>query len=631
LKTFVFRPKCFSAAARVYLFLSLFCVGEAACFGQQAPLTADELITKYLEAVGVEKFSSITTLSKKGEITGNLGSSYRFTPPSLKKDYGSYEFYFKAPDRQLSVTRIGDVILGASGCDGKVSWYFSTYAGLHENKPRPGSEGDCEIGYQLSLLRLRKENSKFQMKGIKKFEGQMAFVLRAESPKSQVAETLYFDAQSYLLTGWKSGGVETVYSDYREVNGAKFPFRTVQKTENSTVTTILQELEINTPIDDARFSPPMPPGRDKKTHSVQAESKPQQQSVENTSGEKKTQISSSQGMVPSPIPAKIPEAGQATSTPQPEPKATAAPDKKPEVNSGQGVIYLNTKSFVECPISELQESVPELRGLKTAESQQLLPVLLEKIGTRAVAMFHKMPDLISWEVVLESEGRHKATRREFSYLMLSHRGNQSVTLEEYREDLQVNASRANDPQNPRPPGSNALSSSLEDLRRRSQQASLRSAGTPPLAQGFAYAWVLLYPSNRSESTFRYLGEQKIDGHKTLVVAFSQKPTAVKWPGQLKFQDKLLSIFHQGVAWVDASDFRIIRLRTDLLSPVPEAQLRSLTAELHFANMTVAGVGSLWLPREVLITSDVGGTTFHDQHDYANYRAYGVKTKLVLAP
>jgi hypothetical protein len=143
--------------------------------------------------------------------------------------------------------------------------------------------------------------------------------------------------------------------------------------------------------------------------------------------------------------------------------------------------------------------------------------------------------------------------------------------------------------------------------------------------------VFLYPSNRSESSFRYLGEEKIDHHRTLVVAFSQKPAAVKWPGQLKFQDKSLPIFHQGVAWVDASDFRIIRLRTDLLFPVPEADLRSLTAELHFADMAVAGIGSLWLPHEVLITSDVGGMTFHDQHDYTNYRTYGVKTKLVLAP
>jgi hypothetical protein len=49
-------------------------------------------------------------------------------------------------------------------------------------------------------------------------------------------------------------------------------------------------------------------------------------------------------------------------------------------------------------------------------------------------------------------------------------------------------------------------------------------------------------------------------------------------------------------------------------------------------MAVAGIaGSLWLPHEVLITPEIGGTTFHDQHDYANYRAYGAKTKLVWAP
>src|SRR5438876_8560061 len=58
----------------------------------------------------------------------------------------------------------------------------------------------------------------------------------------------------------------------------------------------------------------------------------------------------------------------------------------------------------------------------------------------------------------------------------------------------------------------------------------------------------------------------------------------------------------------------------------------LTAEVQFAETQVAGVtSSLWLPREVVVTSDVNGLTSRDRHAYSNYRAYGVQTRLLLAP
>lgn len=104
----------------------------------------------------------------------------------------------------------------------------------------------------------------------------------------------------------------------------------------------------------------------------------------------------------------------------------------------------------------------------------------------------QMPDLISREVVFESQGSHKAARREFSYLIVSHRGNQSVTLEEYREGLQANASGTGDPLHPRPVPADAFSSSLDDLRRASQPARPWSAAP---GAGFATLGCSFTPRN----------------------------------------------------------------------------------------------------------------------------------------
>jgi len=38
---------------------------------------------------------------------------------------------------------------------------------------------------------------------------------------------------------------------------------------------------------------------------------------------------------------------------------------------------------------------------------------------------------------------------------------------------------------------------------------------------------------------------------------------------------------------------------------------------------------LWLPQKVMVTSEVSGEVFQEQHLYSNYRAYGVETKITF--
>jgi hypothetical protein len=92
------------------------------------------------------------------------------------------------------------------------------------------------------------------------------------------------------------------------------------------------------------------------------------------------------------------------------------------------------------------------------------------------------------------------------------------------------------------------------------------------------------------------------------------------------------MFLQGVAWVDASDFRIVRLRTDLLSPLPEVSLHRLTADIQFVPTRIEEVPSvLWLPRDVMVTSEVGGATLREDHLYSEYRLFRAKSRVVLNP
>jgi hypothetical protein len=133
-----------------------------------------------------------------------------------------------------------------------------------------------------------------------------------------------------------------------------------------------------------------------------------------------------------------------------------------------------------------------------------------------------------------------------------------------------------------------------------------------------------------ESRFRYLGHQHMDGHATIVVAFAQIPDKVRFPGEVKLQGQSVPAIYQGIAWVDESDFRIVRLRTDLLAPRPDIYLRTLTREVQFSEVRLPETAEpVWLPQEVTVTTDFKNQVMQQIYKYSGFRLYRAKSKLVF--
>jgi hypothetical protein len=284
--------------------------------------------------------------------------------------------------------------------------------------------------------------------------------------------------------------------------------------------------------------------------------------------------------------------------------------------------------FISAPLPQIRGIVPALRGLRPAESQQELRALLDKVGAKTVDISQKTPDLIAHELVVESSPQTILSHENFSYLILAKRGRDNVMLVEYRVDLSTGAKLQTEILKPDPPETQDSSPLTKELADASKQVSSRNM--PMLGQGFAGMWTKFYPANRPESAFRYLGRQKIGGHKAYVLAFSQIPSHVPVPAQFQYAGKVAPIFFQGVAWVDESSDRILRMYTTLEKTV--GQLRDFAVDAQFAEMPVSGYESaLWLPREVLVTANVSGMTTKDKHTYSQYRAFRVHTKMILNP
>ncbi|MFZ0815067.1 MAG: hypothetical protein WAM78_06085 [Candidatus Sulfotelmatobacter sp.] len=305
-----------------------------------------------------------------------------------------------------------------------------------------------------------------------------------------------------------------------------------------------------------------------------------------------------------------------TASAQAEPSSSQPSD---ETKAEQEKLYGGAHPYMDEPLPELKKTVHELGGLKAVPLQEPLPDLLAKVGAKADELLHKVPDLISDEAVSQTSrsldqglipgcvgtacfnvGTNSGRDQTFNYLILTH---------------------------PTPDGQ----LSVQEYRTGGNGQPVQGAGAPNF-QGFISSWIIFSSANQVESHFRYLGEQKTDGHNTFVIGFAQVPGSVESPGQIMTDSRSVPMFLQGVAWIDQSDFRIVRLRTDLLAPQPEVLIQRQTASILFGPVHIPTVDlTLWLPQVVHVEMESRGQLFQEQHKYSKYRLYQAKSKIILSP
>lgn len=206
----------------------------------------------------------------------------------------------------------------------------------------------------------------------------------------------------------------------------------------------------------------------------------------------------------------------------PIPHAQQSPSQAgDEVKAEEAKFYADAHPYMDEPLPELKKMVHELSGLKPAASQEPLPDLLARVAAKADELLRKVPDLISEEAVQETQwtvsqgpapcigtgclqrpaGSIARRDQRFTYLILTHpRQDRRLLIEEYRTGPNGK---------PVPQGTEA-----------------------PQLQGFVSSWIIFSSLNQVESRFRYLGEQKTDGHNTSVIGFAQIPGSIEQPGKI---------------------------------------------------------------------------------------------------
>jgi hypothetical protein len=281
------------------------------------------------------------------------------------------------------------------------------------------------------------------------------------------------------------------------------------------------------------------------------------------------------------------------------------PIRGAQLSPADQLFYTNVKPYLEEPPEKLIAQISELQSLRPAADQQLLSLILASTGHVVEAYFNSLVDLIAHEdidqKILNANGTIKRKQhKNYDYLILLHRDEFPPSLEEYRVNPDGN---------------------------RVEQSGL-GAGFP-ITSGFALNCIHFHPDFRSDSTFRYLGEQLLDSRNTFVVAFAQQPTKARPLDSISIGGRGTAVLLQGIAWIDQSNYQILRLRTDLLAPRPDLHISTETTEVTFAEFRFRDVATpLWLPLRVSVSTEYDGHAYLNQHVYADYQRFRVGVKMV---
>ncbi len=284
-------------------------------------------------------------------------------------------------------------------------------------------------------------------------------------------------------------------------------------------------------------------------------------------------------------------------------------------------LYADAKPYKDDPLPLLKTKVSELVGLKADGSEVVLATILSKAGEVIVAQMPRVPNLIAEEDIAQEQlspntgaFRYGGPGRQVIIDPVT-QNNAMVPQSWRRFEYVIQAEHGED-------DSIIFSESRKDLEKIGREAS-------PRGTGFGSLWLMFVPSNVPESHFRYLGRQNVNRHATFVVGFAQDPKLVKMPGVIRMESGPVPLLYQGVAWIDQETFKIVRIRTDLLAPLPQIKLQQASSTVDFSEVTIPKFDArLWLPKRVEITWDLNGTRLGELHRYSKYRLFTATYRIV---
>jgi len=224
----------------------------------EPPIATEELMAKVIEATGGE--------ANIRKITSRV-STYEADFES-QGIHSTGTIYAKAPNKsatETTMTALGKKIALIweyfDGANGEQATSFTP-----EDKLTGKRLDDAKLGADMyAILDWKTKFKKVEVKKIDKVGEEEAYVVEFE-PVAGTKYTEYYSTKTFLplkrtgsipsSTGGPSIPYSMTYSDYRDVDGVKIPFKMVSSSiTNGSIVTMVKTVKHNVPVDDAIFKP----------------------------------------------------------------------------------------------------------------------------------------------------------------------------------------------------------------------------------------------------------------------------------------------------------------------------------------------------------------------------------------
>ncbi len=267
--------------------------------------------------------------------------------------------------------------------------------------------------------------------------------------------------------------------------------------------------------------------------------------------------------------------------------------KKDEVAFRAAAVKAQAKGIV--PVDYLHHPPQNLPDFQPIADQGLLKDILAATGKNVADLFTGLPNICSVEKIQHEKLNHDGKvddSKEFKYryLALAPSHPWGPSIDEYRADWQGK-------ENPQ----------------------MGLADDSMLTEGFVSAPLVFHPAYQSGSSFRLLGRQKVKGRSAYVIAYAQEPAKTGLSGTFSFGNTTRLTYTQGLVWIDADNYQIIRIVSDLLNPLPLVRLDRETTDITFSEVQFKQVTQkFWLPEKVTVTLKWNGRYYRNNHAYSDF-------------
>jgi len=233
-------------------------IGVLVCFAAVAGAqTADDIVARTIAAQHLDKLKPVQSM----RVTGVMS----VVPPGGAPIEGTVVIEVKRP----AMTRATITIMGmenSQGYDGQNGWSLMPVQG--KPTPEPASADDLkdlqeQADMDGTLVGYKAKGHSVELVGKEAVQGTDTYKLKITLKNGDV-QFHYIDAEHFLpikmetkrIVNGTEVNAQTFASDYKEVNGVLMPHTVETHVMGAIQKVTVQKVEMNVPIDDARFKAP---------------------------------------------------------------------------------------------------------------------------------------------------------------------------------------------------------------------------------------------------------------------------------------------------------------------------------------------------------------------------------------